>query len=282
MLAKIIASLCTTFLATAAIAGDGVKLTADGKPLATIVVNSGGAIPAEKTAAKELADYLKKITGAEFATVEEKDFQGGPAIYVGWTEFAKKNGADFSTFGDEESLVKTHEDSLIVGGGRQRGTLYGVYDLLEKDLGVRWFTPWIENVPGKVSLALPTLDRRFKPAYEYRYNIAFSGAYPELPEVTLPPGMPAPGPMDTVRWLARNRFNGLPRHRLPTRNERGPTVATGRLANFENLAKEKCPVWKTRTIRRSHRRPVFIRTLYTSGFREHFFQTAVFPEPLFI
>lgn len=207
MLAKIIVSLCTTFLATAAFAGDGVKLAADGKPLATIVVNSGGAIPAEKTAAKELADYLKKITGAEFATVEEKDFQGGPAIYLGWTAFAKKNGADFSTFGDEESLVKTHENSLIVGGGRQRGTLYGVYDLLEKDLSVRWFTPWIENVPGKVSLALPTLDRRFKPAYEYRYNNAFSGAYPELPEVTLPPGLPAPGPMHAVRWLARNRFN---------------------------------------------------------------------------
>lgn len=76
-------------------AKDGdVILAKNGKALAAIVVNSEDAIPAEKTAAKELSDYLKKITGAEFATVEEKDFKGGPAIYVGNTAFAKKAGID--------------------------------------------------------------------------------------------------------------------------------------------------------------------------------------------
>lgn len=198
---------CVGLLAAAAFAGDGINLAADGKPLVAIVINSDGAIPAENTAARELSDYLKKITGAEFATVEEKGFKGGPAIYVGWTEFAKKNGADFSTFGDEESLLKTTDDSLIVGGGRPRGALYAAYELLEKGLGVRWYTPWIEHVPSKQELKLVALDRRFNPAYEYRLNNAFSGGYPLLREVKLPESIPAPGPLDTVRWMARNRFN---------------------------------------------------------------------------
>jgi len=48
---------------------------------------------------------------------------------------------------------------------------------------VRWYTPWIERVPSNNTLTLGTLDRRFKPAYEYRLNNAFSGGYPLLREV---------------------------------------------------------------------------------------------------
>jgi len=51
---------------------------------------------------------------------------------------------------------------------------------------VRWYTPWIERVPSNNTLTLGTLDRRFKPAYEYRLNNAFSGGYPLLREVKLP------------------------------------------------------------------------------------------------
>ena len=184
-----------------------LRLAAVSQSLATIVVNSAGAIPAEKTAAKELAEYLKKITGAEFATVEEKEFKGGPAVYVGWTDFAKSKGAEFAGFDQEESLLRTVDGSLIVGGGRPRGTLYAVYELLEKECGVRWYTPSLDKVPAQAELKLPALDRRFKPAYEYRLNNAFSGGYPLLREVQLPESIPAPGPLDTVRWLARNRFN---------------------------------------------------------------------------
>jgi hypothetical protein len=191
----------------AAYAGEGIKLAAGGKPMVTIVVNSEGAIPAEKTAAAELSDYLKKISGAEFAAVEEKNFQGGPAIYVGWTEFAKKNGADFATFGDEESLLKSVGNSVIVGGGRPRGTLYASYELLEKELGVHWLTPTVEHVPEKPALKLAELNRRFQPAYEYRFSNAFNGGYPWLKDLKLPEHIPAPGPLDTTRWMARNRLN---------------------------------------------------------------------------
>jgi hypothetical protein len=194
-------------LTGAAYASEGIKLASGGKPLVTIVVNSEGAIPAEKTAAADISEYLKKITGAEFAAVEEKNFKGGPAIYVGWTEFAKKNGADFATFGEEESLLKTVGNSVMIGGGRPRGTLYAAYELLEKELGVHWLTPTVEHVPASKTLTLGAVDRRFKPAYEYRFNNAINGGGPWLKDVTLPEGIPAPGMLDSVRWMARNRLN---------------------------------------------------------------------------
>lgn len=180
---------------------------AEGKAAQLPIVVSQTAITAEQTAAKELKEYLQKISGAEFAIVQEPDFKGGPAIYVGWTEFAKKQGLDFATFGEEESLLKTVDKSVIVGGGRPRGTLYAAYDLLERDLGVRWYTPWQETVPQKASLTLQETDRRFQPAFEFRWNNAFNGSYPFLKGVKLPDNIPTPGRMDTVRWMARNRLN---------------------------------------------------------------------------
>ncbi|MFZ4778030.1 MAG: DUF4838 domain-containing protein [Terrimicrobiaceae bacterium] len=170
------------------------------------IVIASSATAAEKTAANELAEYFGKISGATFAIVEEKDFAGGPAIYVGWTEFAKKQGLDFAAFGDEESLLKTVGDSVVVGGGRPRGTLYAAYELLDKELGVRWYTPWVEHVPAKLDLTLAVLDRRFQPAYEYRYNNARDGGL-LLRDVKLPERIAAPGITDTARWLARNRLN---------------------------------------------------------------------------
>ena len=201
-LVAILAVVCS-LVASAA----DLTVARQGKAALTIVRCAEEASPAEQTAVDELTTYLKKLTGAAFVPVEEKDFKGGPAIYVGWTAFAKAHGVDFATFGDEESLWRTVDGSLIVGGGRPRGTLYAVYELLEKEGGVRWYTPWVERVPAHATLALPPLDRRFAPAYEYRNNNAMNGAYPFLNQVTLPPNIPTPGRMDSVRWMARNRLN---------------------------------------------------------------------------
>ncbi len=186
-----------------------LPLALQGKPVVVLAVNRADITPAETTAASELSDYLAKITGIPFAIRDEKEIHGGPAIYVGWTAFAKTNGVDFASFGEEESLLRTVDRSVIVGGGRPRGTLYAVYELLDSELGVRWYTPWTEKVPVQPNLALPGIDRRFKPAYEYRFNNAFTsmGGYPFLQQVTLPEHIPTPGVKDTVRWMARNRLN---------------------------------------------------------------------------
>ncbi|HEY3418052.1 MAG TPA: DUF4838 domain-containing protein [Armatimonadota bacterium] len=146
-----------------------ITLARGGKALVTIAVHSTGAIPAEKTAATELAAYLQKITGAPFTTVEETALPAGtPAIYLGDTAFARAQGIDPGTLGAEESLLRTVGKNLILTGGRPRGTLYAVYELLETTLGCRWYTPWTEVVPNLPVCKIPTLDRRVQPYMRFR------------------------------------------------------------------------------------------------------------------
>lgn len=127
-------------------------------------------IPAEQTAARELAEYLQKVTGAEFKVVAESAAEPKPAkaIYLGWTAFAAGQGIDCANLGQEESVIRTVGSDLVITGGRPRGTLYGVYDFLQKDLGVHWLDRDTEVVPKRAALALAAMDRRTKPVFRIR------------------------------------------------------------------------------------------------------------------
>ena len=91
-------------LPAGATAARGAALATDGKPQMTIVL-AEGAIPAERTAATELADYLAKVTGGKFAVVGEAAAPPGPGLYVGPTALARKQGLDPSTWADRKSVV---------------------------------------------------------------------------------------------------------------------------------------------------------------------------------
>ena len=110
------------------------------------IATSPDATPAEKTAAEELHDYILKLCGAECKITNEKDVQS-PAIYLGWTETARKAVGDISKLDDEEWVIRTENGSLIITGGRPRGTLYGVYEFLEGQ-GVVWPDETTEYVPS--------------------------------------------------------------------------------------------------------------------------------------
>ena len=125
----------------------------------------------EKKAAEELALNLKAATGKTAKVVSEEAAPAqGKRIYVGRTAFAKKNGADFSKFGEEEHFVKAASpETLVICGGFPRGTLYGVYEFLENTLNAMWldeeniFIDKVDAVTWKKDLLL-----RGKPVIPYR------------------------------------------------------------------------------------------------------------------
>jgi len=131
-----------------------------------VIVEGADPIPAEQTAAREMAEYLKRVTGAEFRVVaEDPAAKPAKAIYLGWTAFAAGKGIDCAQLGREEWALKSFGNDIVITGGRPRGTLYGVYDFLEKDIGVYWLDRDTEVVPAKADLVLKPLDRRAMPAY---------------------------------------------------------------------------------------------------------------------
>jgi len=143
-------------------------LAVDGEAVASIVVSDSAILP-EQTAAKELADYLGKITGGTFVvTTETQAPELKTRIYVGQTSYAKDCGLDLDTFGPEQWVMRTVGKNLVLAGGRPRGTLYAVYHFLEDVVGVHWWSPWEEYVPSRPNLRITALDRHGEPVFWMR------------------------------------------------------------------------------------------------------------------
>jgi len=125
------------------------------------IVHKDAQFPAE-----ELRDHLEKVTGAKFKIIGEQDFDGkGAAFYVGRTEFARKNGVDFSNFAAEEWMYRTIGNNVVIGGGCWYGSEIAVYEFLENELGCHWFTFESEYIPSKPDLKIGKLDKRGAPAF---------------------------------------------------------------------------------------------------------------------
>ena len=140
----------------------------NGKPIATIVTQAG-ATPAELHAAQDLHDSLLKISGADLTIVSSPAKLPRNAIVIGQGEWAAKllPKVKWAELGLEQTIVTSKGSTLIVAGGRPRGTLYAVGRLLYS-LGVRYWAPWAVSTPHKSTLTLPKVNVSEAPAYEYR------------------------------------------------------------------------------------------------------------------
>jgi len=163
----LIATILQVTLPGSAAATPAMRIEATGK--VTIVIPTQP-IPAEETAAGELQHYLAKITAGSFPIIREDKATGikGNLIHVGPTQFVKNRLAGSKAFSDEEWLMRTGDNTLILTGGRPRGTLYAVYRFLEDVCGVRWWNPWEEKVPAQKVLVIPVLNKRSQPAFRSR------------------------------------------------------------------------------------------------------------------
>ncbi|MEZ6090830.1 MAG: DUF4838 domain-containing protein [Pirellulaceae bacterium] len=129
------------------------------------ITQSANATEPEKFVAKELAMFLKRVTGADFKIAEVAE---GKCIHVGWTPFAAQHGIDCKELGEEEWVIRTVGDDLILTGGRPRGTMYAVYEFLEDYVGCHWLDRETEVIPSKATLEIPAIDVRDKPRFWQR------------------------------------------------------------------------------------------------------------------
>ncbi|MEO6741324.1 MAG: DUF4838 domain-containing protein [Chthoniobacteraceae bacterium] len=169
-----------------------ITLVADGKMQTTIVVPEGlskqVALPATKLqkdsqsvplAAVELADAIEKVGGVRPVIVTETHKGVAPTssrIFVGPCEasLALMKGEMLKA---EEFVIRTQGSDLHILGGDIapggmvcQGTLFGVYDFIARDLGVRWLFPGEhgEVVPKQTTLSIAALNRREQPRIEKR------------------------------------------------------------------------------------------------------------------
>ncbi|MBN2583266.1 MAG: DUF4838 domain-containing protein, partial [Planctomycetes bacterium] len=134
-----------------------------------VIVVSKDAGPSEQWAAKDLAEHLKLMSGAALKVQDEAAGVPDKAIVIGDGEAARSLGvkADMDALGEDGFLLKTVGDRIVIVGGRKRGTMYGVYEVLRK-LGCRWWAPGESTIPTMTTVAVPELDEQKRPILEYR------------------------------------------------------------------------------------------------------------------
>ncbi len=169
-------------------AASGADLVRLGKSPYRIVV-SAQAPPAERRAAEELQRYVREISGAELPIRDDSRAVRGPLVLIGRSRALARIAPSLPPrrLGPEGFVIETRGPHLVIAGGGQRGTMYGVYEFLER-LGVRWFTADVTRVPRLRSIPLGNLRVRQEPAFEYREPF-FTEAFDR-------------------DWAARNRANG--------------------------------------------------------------------------
>jgi hypothetical protein len=174
------------FLALGLAAAAPLDLVRNGRSDYAIVIAPDASL-SERHGAEELQKFLQQISGARLPLTAEPQPK---MILVGDSPALRKLNLaiPFAELGAEGFAIQTAGPHLVIAGGRLRGTMYGVYSLLEK-LGCRWFTPEVSRIPKTHSIRLQALKETQKPAFEYREPYFHEGADGD--------------------WAARNKANGL-------------------------------------------------------------------------
>lgn len=117
--------------------------------------------------AEELVRVLLTITGAKIPIVSDDLPPRENEILLGKSCRTQVFFSEMDSLPREGYFYRTEGDWLIFGG-TGRGLLYGIYAFLEDELGCRFFTPEVTQIPRRNGLEIPALDRRGAPVMEYR------------------------------------------------------------------------------------------------------------------
>jgi hypothetical protein len=135
-----------------------------------IIVDSG-AIPSEKYAAREFQRSFEQSTGI-LLPVRSADDGTSDHVFIGaGNALANSNiTIDASELGEEGFHVIMRDDLVAVVGGRPRGTLYGVYQFLEDEFGVRFLTHDHTHIPDSSKAQIRCKEYTYKPPFGFRWS----------------------------------------------------------------------------------------------------------------
>lgn len=137
-----------------------------------VIVTADDADECITTAVDEMQTYLEKISGVKLPYVKESEFTGSKAIIIGETELENNiTEVNRDEIAQDGFMLYSDGDYLLITGSDSRGTLYGVYTILEDYLGVRWFTPTLEVVPENEDIVIDAnINRVIEPSFSIRRN----------------------------------------------------------------------------------------------------------------
>ncbi len=169
--------------------GSTVTIVENGQPCAAIVLQPEAPGPLSD-AAREMHALIERVSGANLPLVDEAP-AGTVAIHVGRTPAVAALGIDLGDLDADGFVIQSPDEStIVVLGPSDWGTEFGVYEFLERYLGIRWLMPGPDGtyVPKMATIRIPSEDVRGEPAF---FSRKFFGL--ELPAQQI--------------WAQRNRLH---------------------------------------------------------------------------
>ena len=130
-------------------------------------------------AATEMQNFINQATGVSLPISLDTSItinEDSRYIFIGKNSVLTDidSDIDYSKLNGDGFILRSKDDCLFINGANDRGTLYGVYDYLEKCVGVRFLTADYTYVPSLTKLDFYTIDHKEIPAFPLRVFLAKS------------------------------------------------------------------------------------------------------------
>lgn len=168
----------------------------EGRPVAVIVTAERPTAVASY-AAQELRGHVEMATGAVLRIVTEGAVpaDANVRIFLGATEAARGAGIDVRQLAPETAVLRSAKDALFIAGNdaageplesnTSAGTLFGVYEWLDRELGARWLWPGPlgTHVPKTSTVVISAINETVAPRFFQRHlrtGLGFKAEHPAL------------------------------------------------------------------------------------------------------
>lgn len=136
----------------------------------------------ERKAATVLQQYLLEISGAAFPIIHADQHRSAYEIVLGQNDRLDNLNAkiNFNDLDEDGFVIQTDSSRLIIAGGSEKGTLYGVYNFLEKYLGCRMYSPDVKVIPKQDRIVIGRIDDQQVPVIRFRdthYRVTWDAEY---------------------------------------------------------------------------------------------------------
>lgn len=157
-----------------------------------LIALAANASESEKWAAKEMQHWLKEMSGAEIPIGTYNPNTPSPQIVIGTPPLSHSspstNAAVEKATTEESFHYYNDGPNIFITGGKLRGTMYGVFEWMERELGCRWYTPAVTVIPKREELKFVWFDHAEKPGIRVRNDFYYEA-------------------FDPI-WATRNKMNG--------------------------------------------------------------------------
>jgi len=149
---------------------NAIPIVVDHQPRAAIVLPEG-ASQQVRHATQLLQKYLQQSSGALLPVVQEPG--ANVAIHIGRSAYVDQQKLDIAKLdGDGFVLKGIDAKNYVIAGPTDWGTEFGIYEFLERYVGVRWLFPTEVGtyIPKLSTLDVPATEVRQEPAYWSRQD----------------------------------------------------------------------------------------------------------------